>query len=249
MVGVLVTSLCLLVPSLGTACIGMLYIPGSRPGPNGLEYHLTSTSLEIWAWRKSLSSLILGGLSELSKTDGHSSGWVFTKGQKPSCKPVMTEWMNGCFEWSDTRDLKMSILMEVVTSKREGLSSIKLHKVEDEAMGPQFQSRGQCDYILTYHLPILLCAWNTVLKLYSHVDPRSGTRISDAVLDNPSGHNSAQICIFHPTPDRCPDSIYDKDHPFLQLCLSNSLFHRYQMWMQQNWNQCQRRWGRSFKGV
>ena len=65
----------------GTACIGMLYIPGRRSMPKLFEKRPASISLSRWSQMKSNSFWFFGSPILLSRVSGYSPKWVSAHGQ------------------------------------------------------------------------------------------------------------------------------------------------------------------------
>ena len=106
----------------GTACIGVLYIPGKRSVPKLSEYLSALISMSLCSLRKSASRSVFRGQSEKSQVKGYSSFWVLAHGQNPSWREVQMDWTNSWFGCESNSSSNLEILIGVTILNRSGLS-------------------------------------------------------------------------------------------------------------------------------
>src|SRR6266567_1118132 len=78
----------------GTACMGMLYMPGRRSVPKGGEKRSLLSSMSICERRKEASDCSFGVGRETLCVVGYLGLRVSAHGQKPSQSPLQTDWTN-----------------------------------------------------------------------------------------------------------------------------------------------------------
>ncbi len=110
---------------LGTAWTGVLYMPGNKSGPNGVEKCPTAISLSCYPQMNFCSILDHGLILPLSHIAGKSSSWcVSTHGQNLSWSAAITDWTKGWFRCISRYFPRLSTLIGVVILKSSGWSVI-----------------------------------------------------------------------------------------------------------------------------